>query len=106
MLLNFQKEAIWRQIQEYKRENVRAQERIERLKDHQVGYDERLSELDSHWSKVTMPSCVYSRVQDTDARAMRVAKKQLRLTRRLFDDLAAGGFADDNLAISDGSRSS
>lgn len=53
MLLNFQKEAIWRQIQEYKRENVRAQERIERLKDHQVGYDERLSELDSHWSKVS-----------------------------------------------------
>lgn len=56
MLLNFQKEAIWRQIQEYKRANVRAQERIEQLKVHQVGYDERLSELDSHWSKVTMPS--------------------------------------------------
>ncbi|KAG0316403.1 hypothetical protein BGZ97_006918 [Linnemannia gamsii] len=52
VLLNFQKEAIWRQIQEYKRENVRAQERIERLKDHQVGYDERLSELDSHWGKL------------------------------------------------------
>ncbi|KAF9142510.1 hypothetical protein BG015_000806, partial [Linnemannia schmuckeri] len=52
VLLNFQKEAIWRQIQEYKRENVRAQERIDRLKDHQVGYDERLSELDSHWSKL------------------------------------------------------
>ncbi|KAG0276821.1 E3 ubiquitin-protein ligase bre1 [Linnemannia exigua] len=52
VLLNFQKEAIWRQIQEYKRENVRAQERIERLKDHQVGYDERLSELDSHWNKL------------------------------------------------------
>ncbi|KAK3845156.1 MAG: hypothetical protein J3R72DRAFT_437013 [Linnemannia gamsii] len=52
VLLNFQKEAIWRQIQEYKRENVRAQERIERLKNHQVSYDERLSELDSHWSKL------------------------------------------------------
>ncbi|KAF9546948.1 hypothetical protein EC957_009113 [Mortierella hygrophila] len=52
VLLNFQKEAIWRQIQEYKRENVRAHERIERLKDHQIGYDERLSELDSHWSKL------------------------------------------------------
>ncbi|KAG0054138.1 E3 ubiquitin-protein ligase bre1 [Linnemannia elongata] len=52
VLLNFQKEAIWRQIQEYKRENARAQERIERLRDHQVGYDERLSELDSHWSKL------------------------------------------------------
>lgn len=52
VLLNFQKEAIWRQIQEYKRANVRAQERIEQLKVHQVGYDERLSELDSHWSKL------------------------------------------------------
>ncbi|KAF9131714.1 E3 ubiquitin-protein ligase bre1 [Mortierella sp. 14UC] len=52
VLLNFQKEAIWRQIQEYKRENVRAQERIERLKDHQVSYEECLSELDLHWSKL------------------------------------------------------
>ncbi|KAF9925960.1 E3 ubiquitin-protein ligase bre1 [Linnemannia zychae] len=52
VLLNFQKEAIWRQIQEYKRENVRAQERIERLQVHQVGYDDRLAELDSHWSKL------------------------------------------------------
>lgn len=105
MLLNFQKEAIWRQIQEYKRENARAQERIERLKDHQVGYDERLSELDSHWSKVTMSSCVYSRMKDINATSLRVAKKQLRFTRYLFNNIAAGGFADDNLAISDGSRS-
>ncbi|KAF9101661.1 hypothetical protein BGX29_005396 [Mortierella sp. GBA35] len=52
VLLNFQKEAIWRQIQEYKRENVRAQERIERLQEHQVDYDEHLSALDSHWSKL------------------------------------------------------
>ncbi|KAF9343987.1 E3 ubiquitin-protein ligase bre1, partial [Mortierella sp. AD094] len=52
VLLNFQKEAIWRQMQEYKREIARAQERIEQLEDKQADYDSQISSVDTYWSKL------------------------------------------------------
>ncbi|KAF9200430.1 E3 ubiquitin-protein ligase bre1 [Haplosporangium sp. Z 27] len=52
VLLNFQKEAIWRQLQEYKREIARAQERIEQLEDRQVDYDSQIESVDTNWSKL------------------------------------------------------
>ncbi|KAG0052141.1 E3 ubiquitin-protein ligase bre1 [Gryganskiella cystojenkinii] len=50
VLLNFQKEAIWRQMQEYKREYTRAQERISRLQEKQVDYEAHLSTIDIYWN--------------------------------------------------------
>ncbi|KAF9988578.1 E3 ubiquitin-protein ligase bre1 [Mortierella antarctica] len=52
VLLSFQKEAIWRQMQEYKREHARAQERIARLHEKQVDYEAHLSTIDVYWNKL------------------------------------------------------
>ncbi|KAI7817581.1 hypothetical protein BC939DRAFT_326728 [Gamsiella multidivaricata] len=52
VLLNFQKDAIWRQMQEYKRECLRTQERIAQLNDKQVDYESHLSTVDVYWSKL------------------------------------------------------
>ncbi|KAG9322933.1 hypothetical protein KVV02_003472 [Mortierella alpina] len=52
VLLSFQKEAIWRQMQEYKREHARAQERIVRLHEKQVDYEAHLSTIDVYWNKL------------------------------------------------------
>ncbi|KAI1297025.1 E3 ubiquitin-protein ligase bre1 [Mortierella claussenii] len=52
VLLNFQKEAIWRQIQEYKRETARVQERIARLENKQAEYDTHTSTVDTYWKKL------------------------------------------------------
>ncbi|KAG0237676.1 E3 ubiquitin-protein ligase bre1 [Actinomortierella wolfii] len=51
VLHNFQKEAIWRQMQEYKRENARAQETIENLKKNQVDYESHLSTINIYWEQ-------------------------------------------------------
>ncbi|KAF9573591.1 E3 ubiquitin-protein ligase bre1 [Mortierella alpina] len=52
VLLSFQKEAIWRQMQEYKREHTRAQERIAQLHEKQVDYEAHLSTIDIYWNKL------------------------------------------------------
>ncbi|KAG0207878.1 E3 ubiquitin-protein ligase bre1 [Mortierella sp. GBA30] len=52
VLLNFQKEAIWRQTQEYKRETARAVERISQLEVKQADYDAHLSAVDEYWDKL------------------------------------------------------
>ncbi|KAF8936763.1 E3 ubiquitin-protein ligase bre1 [Dissophora ornata] len=52
VLLSFQKEAIWRQMQEYRREAARAQERISRVEEKQSCYDAQISVLDAYWSKL------------------------------------------------------
>ncbi|KAF9993192.1 E3 ubiquitin-protein ligase bre1 [Entomortierella chlamydospora] len=52
VLLNFQKEAIWRQMQEYKREIARAQERIDQLEDKQADYDSQINSVDAYWNKL------------------------------------------------------
>ncbi|KAG0207534.1 E3 ubiquitin-protein ligase bre1 [Mortierella sp. GBA30] len=52
VLLSFQKEAIWRQMQEYKREYARAQERITQLHNQQVDYEAHLSTIDIYWNKL------------------------------------------------------
>ncbi|KAI1309511.1 E3 ubiquitin-protein ligase bre1 [Mortierella claussenii] len=52
VLLNYQKDAIWRQMQEYKREYVRAQDQIVRLHDKQVDYEAHLSTVDIYWNKL------------------------------------------------------
>ncbi|KAF9195310.1 E3 ubiquitin-protein ligase bre1 [Haplosporangium sp. Z 767] len=52
VLLNFQKEAIWRQMQEYKREYSRALERITQLQEKQVDYEVHLSTTDLYWNKL------------------------------------------------------
>ncbi|KAF9188907.1 hypothetical protein BGZ51_000245 [Haplosporangium sp. Z 767] len=52
VLLNFQKEAIWRQMQEYRRETKRALERIAQLEDKQSDYDQHIDVVDSHWDKL------------------------------------------------------
>lgn len=52
MLLNYQKEAIWRQMQEYKREAARAEERIAKRRDRQTDYDDQIEIVDTYWSKV------------------------------------------------------
>ncbi|KAG0267119.1 E3 ubiquitin-protein ligase bre1 [Actinomortierella ambigua] len=51
VLHNFQKEAIWRQMQEYKRENARAQETIETLKKSQADYESHLSTISIYWEQ-------------------------------------------------------
>ncbi|KAG0296513.1 E3 ubiquitin-protein ligase bre1 [Dissophora globulifera] len=52
VLLSFQKEAIWRQLQDYRRESSRAQERIERLENKQAGYDSQITTVDAYWSQM------------------------------------------------------
>ncbi|KAF9114913.1 E3 ubiquitin-protein ligase bre1 [Mortierella sp. AM989] len=52
VLLNYQKEAIWRQMQEYKRETARVQERIDQLEDKQIDYDAHISSVDTYWNKL------------------------------------------------------
>ncbi|KAF9424144.1 E3 ubiquitin-protein ligase bre1 [Podila epigama] len=52
VLSNFQKEAIWRQMQEYKREHARALEHIEKLQENQVDYEAHLSTVDIYWNKL------------------------------------------------------
>ncbi|KAG0377029.1 E3 ubiquitin-protein ligase bre1 [Mortierella sp. AD032] len=52
ILHNFQKEAIWRQMQEYKREYTRAQEHIAQLNERQVDYEAHLSTVDLYWNKL------------------------------------------------------
>ncbi|KAG0344453.1 E3 ubiquitin-protein ligase bre1 [Podila humilis] len=52
VLANFQKEAIWRQMQEYKREHARAMEHIEKLHEKQVDYEAHLSTVDIYWNKL------------------------------------------------------
>ncbi|KAF9322527.1 E3 ubiquitin-protein ligase bre1 [Podila minutissima] len=52
VLANFQKEAIWRQMQEYKREHARAIEHIEKLQGKQVDYEAHLSTVDIYWNKL------------------------------------------------------
>ncbi|KAG0221631.1 E3 ubiquitin-protein ligase bre1 [Mortierella sp. GBA43] len=51
-VLNFQRDAIWRQMQEYKREYMKAQERISQLCDRQVDYEAHLSTIDIYWNKL------------------------------------------------------
>ncbi|KAF9917640.1 E3 ubiquitin-protein ligase bre1 [Linnemannia zychae] len=52
ILHNFQKDAIWRQMQEYKREYSRAQERIAQLNEKQIDYEAHLSTVDVYWNKL------------------------------------------------------
>ncbi|KAG0219993.1 E3 ubiquitin-protein ligase bre1 [Mortierella sp. NVP41] len=52
ILHNFQKEAIWRQMQEYKREYARSQEKIAQLNEKQVDYEAHLSTVDLYWNKL------------------------------------------------------
>lgn len=52
ILHNFQKEAIWRQMQEYKREYSRAQEQIAQLNEKQIDYEAHLSTVDLYWNKL------------------------------------------------------
>ncbi|KAF9997995.1 hypothetical protein BGZ65_006452 [Modicella reniformis] len=52
VLLNFQKEAIWRQMQEYKREAARADERIIKLENKQADYNKQISTVDAYWNKL------------------------------------------------------
>ncbi|KAG0316737.1 E3 ubiquitin-protein ligase bre1 [Dissophora globulifera] len=50
VLLSYQKDAIWRQMQEYKREYSRAQDRITQLHHKQVDYEAHLSTVDIYWN--------------------------------------------------------
>ncbi|KAF9921814.1 E3 ubiquitin-protein ligase bre1, partial [Modicella reniformis] len=52
VLLSFQKDAIWRQMQEYKREYFKAQQRIAQLHDKQIDYEAHLSTIDIYWNKL------------------------------------------------------
>ncbi|KAF9283306.1 E3 ubiquitin-protein ligase bre1 [Mortierella alpina] len=52
VLLNFQKEAIWRQTREYRRETARAMERISLSESKQADYDSQLSAVDVYWNKL------------------------------------------------------
>ncbi|KAF9963091.1 E3 ubiquitin-protein ligase bre1 [Mortierella alpina] len=66
VLLSFQKEAIWRQMQEYKREHTRAQERITRLNEKQVDYEAHLGTIDIYWNKLLQDlQMIMSRVDIT-----------------------------------------
>ncbi|KAF9201986.1 E3 ubiquitin-protein ligase bre1 [Haplosporangium sp. Z 27] len=51
-LQNFQKDAIWRQMQDYKREFLRAQERIVQLHNRQIDYEAHLSTIDIYWNQL------------------------------------------------------
>ncbi|KAF9398079.1 E3 ubiquitin-protein ligase bre1 [Mortierella sp. AD011] len=52
VLQNFQKDAIWRQMQDYKREFLRAQGRITQLNDRQIDYEAHLSTVDIYWNQL------------------------------------------------------
>ncbi|KAF9435680.1 E3 ubiquitin-protein ligase bre1 [Entomortierella beljakovae] len=52
VLLNFQKEAIWRQMQEYKRETSETYEQIDQLEDSQSSYSDQINILDTFWNKL------------------------------------------------------
>ncbi|KAK3824949.1 MAG: hypothetical protein J3Q66DRAFT_97974 [Benniella sp.] len=52
VLLSFQKDVIWRQMQEYKREYLKAQERITQLYSQQTDYEAHLSTIDIYWNKL------------------------------------------------------
>ncbi|KAF9355979.1 E3 ubiquitin-protein ligase bre1 [Mortierella sp. AD094] len=52
VLQNFQKDAIWRQMQDYKREFLRAQDRITQLHDRQIDYEAHLSTVDIYWNQL------------------------------------------------------
>ncbi|KAK9763155.1 E3 ubiquitin-protein ligase bre1 [Basidiobolus ranarum] len=51
-ILNFQKEAIWRQMQKYKRKAQRAEENIARLKKKQDTYESRFLMIARFWDKL------------------------------------------------------
>ncbi|KAG0222586.1 E3 ubiquitin-protein ligase bre1 [Mortierella sp. GBA43] len=52
VLLNYQKEAIWRQMQEYKREAARVEERITRRSDKQADHDDQINIVNTYWNKL------------------------------------------------------
>ncbi|KAF9110703.1 E3 ubiquitin-protein ligase bre1 [Mortierella sp. AM989] len=52
VLQNFQKDAIWRQMQDYKREYSMAQGRIAQLHDRQIDYEAHLSTIDIYWNQL------------------------------------------------------
>ncbi|KAF9581043.1 E3 ubiquitin-protein ligase bre1 [Lunasporangiospora selenospora] len=52
VLLRFQKEAIWRQVQEYRRELTKTQEKINQLDDRQIDYGNHTNIVDAAWDKL------------------------------------------------------
>ncbi|KNZ64509.1 hypothetical protein VP01_1020g3 [Puccinia sorghi] len=52
LLENFRKEALWRQLQEYKRDLQRAQERIEQSESQKSDVESRLAAIDICWNQL------------------------------------------------------
>ncbi|KAI9605721.1 hypothetical protein H4Q26_004086 [Puccinia striiformis f. sp. tritici PST-130] len=52
LLENFRKEALWRQLQEYKRDLKRAQERIEQSESQKSDVESRLAAIDICWNQL------------------------------------------------------
>ncbi|OAV96668.1 hypothetical protein, variant [Puccinia triticina 1-1 BBBD Race 1] len=52
LLENFRKEALWRQLQEYKRDLQRAQERIEESESQKSDVESRLAAIDICWNQL------------------------------------------------------
>ncbi|KAI7945495.1 hypothetical protein MJO29_011883 [Puccinia striiformis f. sp. tritici] len=50
--INFRKEALWRQLQEYKRDLKRAQERIEQSESQKSDVESRLAAIDICWNQL------------------------------------------------------
>ncbi|KAI5819897.1 hypothetical protein BZA77DRAFT_123250 [Pyronema omphalodes] len=54
-VIHFQKEAIWRQMQEYKRERNILEARLEDLDKRSVYHDDHLRIVDAWWTQVLAP---------------------------------------------------
>lgn len=55
-LQHFQKEAIWRQMMEYKRERNILESRVEELDKKSVYHDDHLRVVDAWWTQVSSPA--------------------------------------------------
>ena len=53
LLQQYQKEAIWRQMQEYKREKNTLEDRLSEMKERSVFHDDHLRIIDAWWKQVS-----------------------------------------------------
>ncbi|KAF9432274.1 E3 ubiquitin-protein ligase bre1 [Entomortierella beljakovae] len=51
---SYQRDTIWRQMQDYKREYLKARERIARLHERQIDYEAHLSTIDIYWNQLLL----------------------------------------------------
>jgi hypothetical protein len=63
-LQRFQKDAIWRQMQEYKREKVTLEAKVKEMTKAAAFHNDHLRTIDAWFKQVRIPSCAWCPITD------------------------------------------